>query len=261
MSQRTPKLLPTLCAALLLACPAQVFAAGGRGGGARAQQRRARAAGAASRYVKQEEVLTFNALGRVRVRAVEVPHQLPRLEFAAASGGRRLLAVTVGTSDREAFIREPGDSLINSLVRFRALHVEGFPAPLVLAVAVRPGGSDHGFEATLVGEVNGRLKVLTPRPPPLVSLQGGVFVGDLGGGRGPGFAAWTFIWEDGAHYDEHRYLVKLYPLGPGRAGLRGATTMRSKGKHRRGADALAELGLPRYENLLDSFPAISDYRN
>jgi hypothetical protein len=225
-----------------------------------AGQRR-RAAGVAARYVKQEEVLTFQSLGRVRVRAVEVPHQLPRLEFSAASDNRRLLTVPVGTSDRKAFVREPGDSLINPLVRFRVLKVEALPDPLVLAVAVRPGGSDHGFEATLIGEVNGRLRVLTPQPAPLVNLQGGFFVGDLGGGRGPGFAAWTFIWEDGAHYDEHRYLVRLYSFEPGRASFRGAITLRSQGKHLRGEDALAELGLPRYENLLDSFPAISDYRN
>jgi|GEM_PF-6283722 len=264
MNCGTKRLLSAALAPALAACLAQAAAGAcpvGPGEQARVRAPSTARSGPAARHVKQEEVVSFGGLGPVRVRAVEVPHALPRLDFSSPRTGRRLLSVPVGTSDPKSFVREPGNSLINPLVRFRVLRVASLPDPLILAVAVRPGGSDHGFEATVVGEAGGRLRVLTTGRPPLVSIQGGVFVGDLGGGRGPGFAAWSFIWEDGAHYDAHRYLVRLYPFDPARAAFGRATTWRTKGKHRRGADALAELGLPRYENLLDDFPAISDYRN
>jgi len=197
----------------------------------------------------------------VRVRAVDVTRGRPRLEFSSVQTGRRLLDVTAGASDPEAFIREPGGSLMNPFVSFRVLRVRGLPDPLVLAVAVRPGGSDHGFEATVVGEAGGGLKVLTPADPPYVNIQGGFFVGDLGRGRGPGLVAWNFIWEDSAHYGDHRYEVRLYPFDPARAAFGLPVTLQSKRKHASGAAALAELGLPRYKNLLDDFPAIADYRN
>jgi hypothetical protein len=256
-------------AALHVFSPSPVTAAGGRVPkraapepvlrvpvyGARQERR------AASRYVKQEEVVNFPRLGAVRVRAVEVPGRLPRLEFASAKTGRRLLSVAVGTSDPKAFVREPGDSLINPLVRFRVLRGTGLTDPLIFAVAVRPGGSDHGFETTLVAEAGGRLKPLALRPQPINNLQGGVFVGDLGGGRGHGLAVWSFIWEDGPHYGRHRYGVSLYPFDARRATFGSRRRLESKGAHDSGEGALEELGLPRYRNLLDDFPAIADYRN
>jgi hypothetical protein len=198
----------------------------------------------------------------VRVRAVKQTRRVPRLEFVSAATRRTLKVFHLGASDPEAFKPDAGwgDSPIDPFVRFRALDVEGLPRPLVFAVAVRPGGSDHTFETTLVGEAGGRLKVLTPEPL-LTSIQGGVFVGDLGGGRGRGVAVWVFLWEDEAHYAAHRYEVKLYTYDARRASFRRAAVLRSKGKHRQGADALEELGLPRYTNLLDDFPAIKDYRN
>lgn len=212
--------------------------------------------------VIQEETLRFPSAGEVRVRAVKQTRRVPRLEFASARTGRALRTFHLGTSDPEAFKPDAGwgDSPIDPFVRFRALDVEGLPRPLVFAVAVRPGGSDHTFETTLLGEAGRRLKVLTPEPL-LTSIQGGVFVGDLGGARGRGVAVWVFLWEDEAHYAAHRYEVRLYTYDARRTSFRRAAVLRSKGKHRQGADALEELGLPRYANLLDDFPALKDYRN
>lgn len=210
----------------------------------------------------QEEVLDFPRAGRVRVRAVEALGRLPRLEFSSETTGRALSSVTLGKSAPEMYkpLDEPGVSLIDPFVRFMPLNVGGLPAPLVLAVAVRPGGSDHGFETTLVGASGRTFRALTPEPL-LNSIQGGVFVGDLGGARGPGVAVWSFLWEDDAHYAAHRYEVKLYPFDARRGVFRRASVLRSRGKHKRGEDALEELKLPRYTNLLDSFPAIEAYRN
>ena len=90
----------------------------------------------------------------------------------------------------------------------------------------------------------------------------GVFVGDLGAGRGHGAAVWTFVWGDGeAHYAGHQYDVRLYRYDRRRGVLRHAASLRSRRKHKSGGDALEELGLPRYRNLLDDFPAIKDYRS
>lgn len=211
----------------------------------------------------QEETVVFPRAGRVKVRAVEARGRRPRLEFLREATGRRLQVFTLGTSAPETYrpLDEPGVSLIDPFVRFMPLNVEGLPAPLVLAVAVRPGGSDHTFETTVVGAGGAGFRVLTPEPLQ-TSIQGGVFVGDLGGGRGPGVAVWGFIWgDDEAHYDEHRYQVKLYPFDARRGLFRRTASLRSKRKHGSAGDALEELGLPRYVNLLDNFPAIKDYRS
>jgi hypothetical protein len=227
------------------------------------RQTRRRAARPSKDKVTQEETVEFPRAGRVRVRAVEARGRLPRLEFLSGATGRTLGSITLGTSAPETYrpLDEPGVSLIDPFVRFRPLRVEGLPAPLVLAVAVRPGGSDHGFETTLVGERGAAFRVLTAEPL-LTSIQGGVFVGDLGGARGPGAAVWGFIWEDGeVHHARHRYEVKLYPFDARRGVFRRGAVLRSKQKHARGEDALEELGLPRFANLLDNFPAIEEYRN
>lgn len=246
--------MASACAALLLLSASTATGQARRGGRARGRQYPSK--------VRQEETLRFPRAGGVRVRAVETRRALPRLEFASAATGRSLGVFNLGTSDPVAFKPDEGwgESPIDPFVRFRALDVGGLPRPLVFAVAVRPGGSDHTFETTLFGEAGGRLKALTPEPL-LTSIQGGVFVGDLGGKYGRGVAVWVFLWEDEAHYAEHRYEVKLYTYDARRATFRRAAVLRSKGKHRQGVDALAELGLPRYANLLDDFPALKDYRN
>lgn len=244
-----------LCATLLLAAAPPAGGQTRRGGRARARQYPSK--------VIQEETLRFPSAGEVRVRAVKQTRRVPRLEFASARTGRALKTFHLGTSDPESFKPDAGwgDSPIDPFVRFRALDAEGLPRPLVFAVAVRPGGSDHTFETTLIGEAGGRPKVLTPEPL-LTSIQGGVFVGDLGGSYGRGVAVWVFLWDDDeAHYAAHRYEVRLYTYDARRASFRRAAVLRSKGKHRQGVDALAELGLPRYANLLDDFPALKDYRN
>jgi hypothetical protein len=256
------RLLLAFVAASSLA-PCAALARGGSDTKALQSSRRAPRARPPQSKVTQEEVVVFPRAGRVRIRAVEARNRLPRLEFAHAGTGRTLRTITLGTSAPETYrpLDEPGISLIDPFVRFMPLNVEGLPAPLVLAVAVRPGGSDHGFETTLVGANGAGFRVLTPEPL-LTPIQGGVFVGDLGGKRGPGVAVWSFIWEDTeAHYTAHRYEVKLYPFDARRGVFRRSTMLRSKGKHQRGEDALEELKLPRYTNLLDNFPAIESYRN
>lgn len=243
---------------VLAVCLCAPFASASHAGTQGARQRGARRA-AQAKFVKQEEVVTFARAGRVRVRAVEVPRSLPRLEFASAATGRALLSLPVGTSDARAYRIEAYETPMNPLVRFVVLDPPGMLGPLVVVVAVKPGGTDHGFETSVVGEVGGRLKVLTPAPLGN-SIQGGVFVGDLGGGRGHGLAAWNFIWEEEAHYGAHRYEVRLLAFDARRGAFRRGGPLRTKAKHASASDALAELGLPRYANLLDELPDIKEYR-
>ncbi len=249
----TPRLALALCLFALHAAPPLIETVS-------AQRPGAKRASTPSKFVKQNEVVRFPRAGEVRVRAIEIPHRLPRLEFTSAATGRRLLTVSGGASDPRAYRIEPGPTLMNPLVRFKVLHPSGLPGPLLLCVAVRPGGSDHGFETNVIGEVGGSLRVLTPTPL-LNSIQGGVHVGDLGGERGPGVAVWSFLWENEAHYAAHRYEVRLFPFDAKRNSFKRGKLLRTKAKHETGADALAELGLPRYPNLLDEMPELEDYRN
>ena len=222
-------------------------------------QRRGAQRARAAEYVRQEEVVSFPRAGRVRVRAVEAPRRLPRLEFVSEKTGRRLLSLNVGTSDARAYRIESYATPMNPLVRIKVLDAAGWPGPLVFAVAVKPGGTDHGFETNIIAEAGGRLKVLNPSPL-TNNIQGGVFVGDLGGGRGPGLAVWNFLWDDEAHYAAHRYRVRLLPFDAKTATFGRGRQLRTKGKHASESDALAELGLPRYANLLDEMPSIQEYR-
>jgi hypothetical protein len=235
------------------------FVSASRAGTPGGQGRGPRRATQEKEYVRQEEVVSFARAGRVRVRAVEVPRTRPRLEFIAEKTGRRLLSLSVGASDARAYRIESYATPMNPLVRFKVLEAAGLPGPLVFAVAVKPGGTDHGFETNLVAETGGRLKVLNSAPL-TNNIQGGVFVGDLGAGRGPGVAVWNFLWEEEAHYGAHRYEVRLLPFDARAASFRRGGRLRTKGKHANGRDALAELGLPRYANLLDEMPSIAEYR-
>ncbi|HEX6624459.1 MAG TPA: hypothetical protein VF064_12160, partial [Pyrinomonadaceae bacterium] len=115
-------------------------------------------------FVRQEEVVSFPRAGRVRVRAIEVPRTRPRLEFVSEKTGRRLLSFSVGSSDARAYRIESYETPMNPLVRFKVLEAAGLPGPLVFAVAVKPGGTDHGFETNIIAEAGGRLKLLTPAP-------------------------------------------------------------------------------------------------
>ena len=48
------------------------------------------------------------------------------------------------------------------------------------------------------------------------SNMDGIFVGDLGRGRGPGLVAWNADWNGDAHYAPHRYQIVTYRWRDGR---------------------------------------------
>ena len=93
--------------------------------------------------------------------------------------------------------------------------------PVLFVTAFRPGGSGAGFNHLLLaygGEMFAEDGVQSLAP---VSLnQGnmdGIFVGDLGRGRGPGLVLWNAQWSgEEAHYEPHHYEIVSYRWRNGR---------------------------------------------
>jgi hypothetical protein len=104
-------------------------------------------------------------------------------------------------------------------VRFQIARMGG--EPVLLATGITPGASGDDYTHVLLG-YGRRLREIAPIPLPTsaplrTSNLGGIFVGNLGRGRGPGLARWEGIWADGeAHYDPHRLEVTLYRWRGGR---------------------------------------------
>lgn len=208
--------------------------------------------------ITQTLVVRFPRLGLVCVRAVENFGERVRVEFADYETGQVIAHFPAEGAESFFFTPRPGVTFTNPFLRLKVLRPEGLPQPLVLAVAVTPGGSGCGFNAIVIGEVGGRLKRLT-REPLMTSNQGGLFVGDLGGGRGLGAAAWDYIWDfdSEGHYSAHRYEIKLYPFDPRRREFRWGGALRSRRKHGgHGDGALAEFGL-KYVDLLQDIHDVS----
>jgi hypothetical protein len=205
--------------------------------------------------VTQQLWVNFPKAGRVHVRAIEDFGEQMRIEVLDVETEALLYSFPAPAEERP----EAG-YIANPFLRFAVVRRGGLPRPLILAVAVTPGVSGHGFSASLIGEVGGRLKILTPAPL-ATDNQGGVHVGDLGGGRGAGVAVWTPIWDTGCegHYSAHRFEVEHYPFDTRRGRFIRGRTVRSVGKYgRHGEGALEELGL-RYTDLLQDMPDVSAY--
>lgn len=208
--------------------------------------------------VTQTLIVRFPRLGLVCVRAVENFGERVRVEFADYETGQVIAHFPADGAESFFFTPRPGVTFTNPFLRLKVLRLEGLPQPLIIAVAVTPGGSGCGFNAMIIGEVGGRLKRLT-REPLMTSNLGGLFVGDLGGGRGLGAAAWDYIWDFGSegHYSAHRYEIKLYPFDPRRREFRWGGELRSTRKHGgQGDGALAEFGL-KYVDLLQDIHDVS----
>jgi hypothetical protein len=206
-------------------------------------------------HVVQSATVSFMRIGEVIVRALEPEGHLPQLVLAEASTGRLLLVTDVGTSDPEAnesyvIHRDWGPS--SPRVRFLVRRVTGVPNPLVLAVAIRPGGSDCRYAASIVGAFDGELKNLTPSRL-WTNAEGGFAVGNLGGDRGFGLIRWNFIWGNEAHSGPHRYEVSIFRFDPTGLRFKLLQNTTSSRKYANGEEFLTELGF-HCRNLLRDFP-------
>jgi hypothetical protein len=159
--------------------------------------------------VVQSEVVYFPGLGGVIVEAIEQVGHFPKLVFKAKNSKRILLQSTLADPDR--FLVPQGGYATDPFLRFQVIKVPRTRSPFIMAVAVTPGASDCGFSGTMYGLAGDKIARLFGG---LVSsaVQGGLYFGKLNERLGYGFVGWDFDWNQGAHYDRHKYWVTVYQL-------------------------------------------------
>jgi tetratricopeptide (TPR) repeat protein len=217
-------------------------------------------AGQEKTRVKQSETVVFPENGEVGIAVVETLRKPTKIVFTSLETKKKIAEFTLQNGDR--YVPFQFESAVNPVTYLRPLEpIEGLPAPLIQAVAVHPGGSDHSFWTILFGEINGRIKMLTPDGTEN-SIQGGVHIGPLGAGNGSGLAVYNYIWNDDgeAHYDAHRYRVELYKFDASKGTLVKTKSLTTKEKYETKSAALAELGFGFFGNRLNDFPALEDFR-
>jgi hypothetical protein len=196
--------------------------------------------------IVQSKVVIFPVNGKVLIQARQQVKQDPRILMTSLPSGKVLLSHTISEADDllKPDVDDPS-SMLNPFLRFGVLRSKGFNTPMVLAVAVFPGGSDHGFFSVLIGEVAGKLVVLN-RENLVTNVQSGLFLGYLNRRWGYGLVRWKFTWDDGAHYDYHPYEMEIYQLRGGE--FQSVHKSISKKKYfGRGYRALRELGIEAFD--------------
>jgi len=177
---------------------------------------------------------------------------------------RRLLEVGEGRRLEAFAVSRRGDGMLgyesSRLEVFdeacRRLHLQVFDAstetrlatgrlgdlPILVATALRPGGSGCGYEQVVLG-FEDSLFALAPRRLDHSNMDG-FFIGDLDGGRGPGLMLWEAIWADGeSHYAPHAYRLTRYRWAD--HGFVGPETVITTERHAGSPDEVAKaLGLP-----------------
>ncbi len=105
----------------------------------------------------------FPSSGDVMVAAVAKQGELPHLLFRSPSSAQVLFDSDVGSGPEWASPIDRSDpGWVAYKLRFIVLHRSGLPDPLVVALAISPGGSDCRYRIALFGEVQGRVTALTP---------------------------------------------------------------------------------------------------
>lgn len=209
--------------------------------------------------VSQTEIVKFPQNGELQVSAVEIIDKHLILRFSN-SRTKKIIASFQIKADDDRYIPFHFSSTSSPFLRFRVLNIEGLPSPLIHAVALNPGGSDHAFMSVLIGEINGKLKILTPAPIE-TSIQGGVHIGALGENRGAGIAVWNFIWDKNeVHHAAHRYEFTFYRFDEKTGNFIKGETISSKQKHDTYEGALDEMKLSSFRNAQNVIPEVRRYR-
>jgi hypothetical protein len=185
--------------------------------------------------INQQEIVNFPGIGRVRVSAFETFGESPHLEFRDANTDKIL--------DSEYFFGDETEegSVENPHLRFRVLHIKGFPEPLIVGMSATPGGDHDDWKSLSVGAVNGRLMEITSERLEGTD-QGGFYYGDLGSGRGLGAASWEFVGGNESNAAPHQYEMKIYKWNPKTASFEWYQVRRTRGKFDDGEKAVRSLG-------------------
>lgn len=162
--------------------------------------------------------------------------------------------------NQHAIRREYFHSAVDPKIRLKVINIAGISSPLIHLVIVQPGGSDYFFWSALFGEVNGKIKLLTPSTTTF-SWEGGVQIGDLGKGNGTGVAVWNPIWGDGeAHHGEHIYEVEFYNFNKKLGKFTKTKKVKTQKKYDNPTEALESLQLGFYKDAVRDFPEFLEYR-
>jgi hypothetical protein len=209
------------------------------------------------KIISMKRTVKFPANGALEVEIIEEVGKPFTIRFARDN---ETVAQYVMRNPNGGYIREYFHSPVDPKVRFKVIEIEGLPTPIIHLMMVQPGGSGYGFWSSLFGEVNGKIKLLTP-PTTQFSWEGGVQIGNLGEGNGTGVAVWNSIWEDGeSHYGEHFYEVEFYNFNKKLGKFVKTKKIKTKQKQENPNKALESLDLGFYKDAVRDFPEFIRYR-
>jgi hypothetical protein len=196
----------------------------------------------AATHIKQEAIVDFPKLGGLRVQIVET-RAAHRVVFRSLRSGKIIsLWPRLGKS-----VQAETSSLVakrNEVLYFKVGRLKGFPSEMIFLTKVYRGGDHCGYATDVIGEVAGRLRLLTDKSFENDDM-GGMLTGDLGGQAGEGIAVWDFIWgADESHFDVHRYQFDLYKYNARQSRFVKTKVLNSTQKYKQGEDAAKELQLP-----------------
>ncbi|HBB98845.1 MAG TPA: hypothetical protein DC054_26000 [Blastocatellia bacterium] len=206
--------------------------------------------------IAQSAVVNFPVIGRVTVEAREEVGKFPQMVFTSQRTHEQLLLSSIEDKDKWLIPLADEPSFARPVVRFRVIRARGLRSPMIMAVALRTGGSDNGFCLAMFTEVGGKVRRLNDGPF-FTNVQGGYFFGYLNKRFGYGLAVWNFIWDHGPHYTDHKYHLDIYRLRNGNLRRTFQTVSRRTYYTGKGAHALLELGIKAYDQR-DGIPNIRD---
>lgn len=189
-------------------------------------------------------------LGRVTVDTSAPVGGFPTITIKDGTGNV-LISQQVGADRSYGFRVLADEDATKPLLRFGIFPGPSPDAQAILAVAMFAGGSDCGYEGVVLGDEAGRIRNWTPTPV-FTNVEGGMYLGDLGGRRGYGLAVWGFIWGKGeAHFQAHRYKIDFYRYDLRSGKMVETEELTTKNKYEAEDQALGEFGL-HYVNFLRS---------
>lgn len=205
--------------------------------------------------IKQESLVDFPGLGKVSVQVIDAGDS-QRVIFKSVASGK--IVTLFPSAGRPRGARWPAFKAgMNEALSFKVGRLADVPGPLIFISRVYRGADYCGFKTYVVGEVAGKLRLLTSSPFRTDDM-GGLHAGELSGEAAQGLAVWSFIWgAEEAHFDYHRYKFELYKYDSRKALFVKTRMLSSRQKYEHGEEAAKELKLS-LQNFLPSCADLFD---